>query len=238
MTLRQFISIAPKLVKYNIKIIFAGKFGWFLLAAFGFFAFFMFQSAWNSAGEANEGTIYNMLIFPSLLLIFYPTVFGIQNDEDNRILEILFGIPNYRYKVWGVRLLMIYLIVFTILLLFSYLATLLLFPVVALEMTAQLMFPIFFFGNMAFMFSTITRSGNGTAVVMIILGIMALFLFNSGSIERTFWNIFLNPFSVPRNIHPFIWENTVIKSRIFLLLTSIVWLMIGALKLQKREKFI
>jgi hypothetical protein len=77
------------------------------LAAFGFFAFFMFQQAWNRA-EINEGSIYGLLLFPCLLLIFYPVVFGIQNDEDNRILEIIFGIPNYRYKVWGVRMLMIY----------------------------------------------------------------------------------------------------------------------------------
>jgi len=45
MTFNQLIKLLPKVVKYNLKIIFAGKFFWFLLAAFGFFAFFMFQSA-------------------------------------------------------------------------------------------------------------------------------------------------------------------------------------------------
>lgn len=80
MTFNQLIKLLPKVVKYNLKIIFAGKFFWFLLAAFGFFAFFMFQSAWNRA-EINEGLIYNILMFPCLLLIFYPAVFGIQNDE-------------------------------------------------------------------------------------------------------------------------------------------------------------
>jgi hypothetical protein len=237
MTLKQITSITPKLVKYNMKIIFAGKFIWFLLAAFGFFAFFMFQNAWNRS-EVNEGVIFNMLIFPALLLIFYPTVFGIQNDEDNRILEILFGIPNYRYKVWGIRLLMIYLIVYVTLIIFSYVEIFLLFPVNPFEMSIQLMFPILFFGNMAFMFSTITRSGNGTAVVMIILGI-ALFIFvNTDFIRNSYWNIMLNPFSAPRNIHPLIWEGTVVKSRIFLFVAGIVWLMIGSLNLQKREKFV
>ena len=70
MTFNQLIKLLPKVVKYNLKIIFAGKFFWFLLAAFGFFAFFMFQSAWNRA-EINEGLIYNILMFPCLLLIFY-----------------------------------------------------------------------------------------------------------------------------------------------------------------------
>ncbi len=237
MRFRQVISLVPKLIKYNMKIIFAGKFVWFLLAAFAIFAFFMFQIAWNR-GETSEGVVYGLLLFPSILLVFYPTVFGIQNDEDNRILEILFGVPNYRYKVWGVRLLMIYLLQFVLLLAFSMLATILLYPVNALEMSAQLMFPVLFLGGLAFMFSTITRSGNGTAVVMIVLGILLLFSSNMPFIRNTFWDIFLDPFRVPNNIHPLIWENTILKSRMFLLIGSLVWHMIGALNLQKREKFI
>ena len=37
MTFKQLIQLLPKVVRYNLKIIFAGKFFWFLLAAFGFF---------------------------------------------------------------------------------------------------------------------------------------------------------------------------------------------------------
>ena len=54
MTLKQFIYLLPRLVKYNLKIIFAGKFIWFLLAAFLFFAYFMFQIAWGRSA-VNEG---------------------------------------------------------------------------------------------------------------------------------------------------------------------------------------
>lgn len=102
-----------------------------------------------------------------------------------RILEILFGIPDYRYKVWGVRLLMIYVVIFAILIVFSYIAILLLYPINPFEMSLQLMFPVLFFGNLTFMFSTITRSGNGTAVLMIIIGIVLMFFSNMNSIERS-----------------------------------------------------
>lgn len=230
--------LTTRMVRYNLKIIFAGKFFWFLLAAFGFFAFFMFQQAWNRA-EINEGSIYNLLLFPCLLLIFYPVVFGIQNDEDNRILEIIFGIPNYRYKVWGVRMLMIYVANYFILVLFAYVARILLYPINIFEMAAQLIFPMLFFGNLAFMFSTITRSGNGTAVIMIILGLVFfIFVGSNNQMANSFWNVFLNPFSIPGDIHPMIWQNTLLKSRLFLIIGSIVWLMIGFLNLQKREKFV
>ena len=237
MTIKQLIPLLPKVVKYNLKIIFAGKFIWFLLAAFAFFAYFMFQAAWNRA-EINEGLIYNLLMFPCVLLVFYPAVFGIQNDEDNRILEILFGIPDYKYKVWGVRLLMIYVAIFFILVAFSYLSTLLLYPVNPFEMSVQLMFPLVIFGNLAFMLSTITRSGNGTAVFTIILAILLLITSEMEIIERSFWNILLNPFKVPDNFLPVIWEGLIVKNRIFLLIGGIVWMMIGLLNLQKRERFI
>jgi len=238
MSLKKYKGLATKTVRYNLKIIFAGKFFWFLLAAFSFFAFFMFQQAWNRE-EINEGSIYNLLLFPCLLLIFYPVVFGIQNDEDNRILEIIFGIPNYRYKIWGIRMLMVYVANYFILILFAYIARLLLYPVNIFEMAAQLIFPMLFFGNLAFLFSTITRSGNGTAVIMIILGLVFFMFMNTGNtIGNTFWNVFLNPFSTPRDIHPTIWQDTILKSRIFLLISGIVWLMLGLLNLQKREKFV
>ena len=242
--MKKYISLIYKIIRYNLKIIFVGKFLWFLLASFAFFAFFMFQLAWNR-GEINEAAIYNMLLFPCLLLIFYPVVFGIQNDEDNRILEIIFGIPNYRFKVWGVRMLMVYVANFFILLAFSYVARILLYPVNIAEMAAQLIFPMLFFGNLAFMFSSITRSGNGTAVIMIITGLFLFILMNasfgsggqSTSFSNTFWNIFLNPFQTPNNIHTIIWQNTIVKSRIFLIVGGAIFLMIGLLNLQKRERF-
>ena len=247
--MRKYLTLGIRVIRYNLRVIFAGKFFWFLLAAFAFFAFFMFQLAWNR-GEINEAAIYNMLLFPCLLLIFYPVVFGIQNDEDNRILEIIFGIPNYRFKVWGVRMLMVYVANFFILILFAYIARILMYPVNIVEMSAQLIFPMLFFGNLAFMISTITRSGNGTAVLMIIAGLFLFVFLNAGGsgggpnstptagMSNSFWNVFINPFKIPTNIHPMIWQDTILKSRIFLILGGVVFLMIGLLNLQKREKFI
>jgi len=57
-------------------------------------------------------------------------------------------------------------------------------------------------------------------------------------IAHSYWNVFLNPFSIPSNIHPVIWQNTILKNRLFLLIGAVVWLLIGFLNLQKREKFV
>lgn len=229
------LNLISQMVRYNFRIIFAGRFIWFLLAAFAFYVFIAVSAVWN--GELpDEEFVYNTLLFPAILLIFYPMTFGIQNDVDAGILEILFGIPDYRYKVWLVRLVLVFVLVFLILIGFTGLSYIFLTPVNLLEMTRQIMFPILFLGSMAFMFSTIIKNGNGTAVVMVILGVLALIL--SGSVERTMWNIFLNPFSVPRNMNEMIWEGIALKNRIFLVVGALVFILYGLFNLQKRERFI
>jgi len=218
-----------------MKIIFSGRFIWFMLAAFVFFMFFAIQTVYNGQG-ITEGTVYNLLIFPGILLIFYPSVFGIQSDDDARMLEILFGIPNYRYKIWLVRLLMIYVLLFLIIILFTGAASVLLYRVNILEMSYQLMYPIVFMGSLAFMFSTVIKNGNGTAVVMVLIGIALLIL--QDAIQRTQWNVFLNPFQIPNNFNEIIWQGLITKNRIFLGVGMIVFILYGLFNLQKREKFV
>lgn len=229
------LIIATRMVRYNLKIIFANKFIWFLLSAFAFFAFISIQSVLNGENFA-DGTIYNLLIFPGILLIFYPSAFGIQNDDDSRMLEILFGIPNYRYKVWLVRLIMIYVLIFIIINLFAAVASVLLYKVNIPEMSYQLMYPIVFMGSMAFMFSTLIKNGNGTAVVMVLIGVALIIL--SEQLERTQWNVFLNPFEIPSNMNQVIWQGIISKNRIFLGVGIVVFILYGLFNLQKREKFV
>ena len=142
---------------YNMRIIFAGKFIWFLLVGLVLFFFLMFSAA-SRGTTLSHGMVYSQLIIPGLLLVFYPSCFGIQNDADHRILELLFGIPNYMYKVWLFRLFMIYVEVYLILVVYAFLARILLYPVAPFLMAAQLMIPVMLFGNMAFLYSTLIHS--------------------------------------------------------------------------------
>jgi hypothetical protein len=230
------LIILIKMIRYNLRIIFANRFIWFVLAALGIFVFFAIQVVLDR-NTMSDGTVYGLLIFPGILLIFYPSVFGIQNDDDSRMLEILFGIPNYRYKVWLVRLFLIYVLVFLMILLFSAIGSILLYKVNILEMAYQLMYPIIFLGSMAFMFSTLIKNGNGTAVVMVLIGV-ALLILQEDVLENTQWDIFLNPFEIPRNLNEVIWQGTIQKNRLFLGISMIVFVLYGLFNLQKREQFV
>jgi len=224
-----------KMVKYNMKVIFGNRFIWFVLAALAFYFFIAITSIYDN-NAMDEGFIYGLQIMPGILLIFYPMTFGIQNDLDAGILEILFGIPDYRYKVWLVRLVLIFVLVFLMMIGLTVMSYFLLAPVNIFELSFQVMFPIYFLGSMAFLFSTVIKNGNGTAVVMVIIGVLLLIL--SGALERTMWNIFLNPFNIPNRLNEMVWQEITMKNRIFLSVGSLLFVLYGLFNLQKREKFI
>ena len=177
-----------------------------------------------------------MLLVPSILLIFYPTCFGIQNDQDAKIIEIIFGIPNYRYKIWLFRLLIAYMICFIITLLLAAVTDWLVVEVPPLQLALQSMVPALFIGLLCFMLSTLIRNGNGTAVMIIIIGLL---LFASSKILAVSkWTVFLNPFDVPLDKNPQIFYNTLFDNRLIILLSSFIFLLVGLYKTQNREKFI
>ena len=233
--MKYYITPIAKLARYNIKIIFGNKFMYFILSAVGFYILTVGLNL-ISDSEITMATGYSMLLVPSILLIFYPTCFGIQNDQDAKIIEIIFGIPNYRYKIWLFRLLIAYMICFIITLLLAAVTDWLVVEVPPLQLALQSMVPALFIGLLCFMLSTLIRNGNGTAVMIIIIGLL---LFASSKIlDVSKWNVFLNPLDVPLDKNPQIFYNTLFDNRLIILLSSFIFLLVGLYKTQNREKFI
>lgn len=229
------LILLKRLISYNIKVIFANKFIYFVLAAFAFFAFIITITVFEDP-SFNEAVIYGFLVFPGLLLIFYPIAYGIQNDDDSKMLETIFGIPNYRYKVWLVRFLLTILVATVILFFLGIIANITLHRFSILPMLGQVLFPITFLASVGFMLSSKIKNGNGTAISLVIVSFM-FFVFVD-AIEFSAWNIFLNPFDEPRNMSEFIWFNVISKNRIYLTVGTILCLLYGMFNLQFREKFI
>ena len=233
--IKNLFIVLIKLIKYNLKIIFANRFIYFLLVAVAFFILVTIINLFS--GEIpGEDTVYSLLFFPGILLVFYPTTYGIQNDQDSGMLEIIFGIPNYRYKVWLVRLVQIYLVVFILLLILSALSSISIIRIHIFDMVVQLMFPIFLIGSLGFMFSTIVKNGNGAAVTLVII-LIILFII-ADPLSETKWNIFLNPFDIPENVNETIWRMTSFYNRVIIIIIAVIANLYGLFNLQKREKFI
>lgn len=236
----EFSHILPTvrdIVKYNLKVVFSGKFVWFLTASSLLYIFFIWWGVYQ--GEpVTEQLIYSSMLYPAILIIFYPCTFGIQNDYDNRILEILFGIPNYRYKIWLFRMFMIYIATFFMMIALALISYVLVYANNPVEMAAQIMVPVIFFGNLAFWISTLTRNGSGTAIVIIIIGIVSYFAISMFEMSnKSPWDIFLNPYKMQEGSNPIIWGIIVTKNRIYMIFGIVITLMLGLMNLQKRESF-
>jgi len=225
-----------QMFQYNLKIIFANKFIYFLLGAVLFFLMITIIDLLDPESYFDEGNVYSLLLFPGLLIIFYPSTFGIQNDVDSRTIEVLFGIPDYRYKIWLVRLLIIFIVVYFFMVFLGIFSTLALIPIPVFEFSLQLMFPIFFLGSMGFMLSTVVRNGSGTAAIMVIIGM--IFWVFSGILQENEWNIFLNPYAFPDYLNEAMWQDMLFYNRLYLVIGTILSILAGIYKLQNREKFI
>jgi hypothetical protein len=233
--MKSYLLLLYRLITYNVKVIFANKFIYFVIAAFLFFGFIIMIAIFDDP-NFNEAVIYGFLVFPGLLLIFYPMAYGIQNDDDSKMLETIFGIPNYRYKVWLVRFVLTLGVASVILFILSIIANITLYRFSILPMLGQVIFPIAFLSSLAFMISTKIKNGNGTAIVIVIVAF--IFFVFAEPLEYSAYNVFLNPFSEPREMSEFIWLTIIFKNRIYLIVGSALSLLYGMYNLQFRERFV
>ena len=222
-------------IRYNARQVFANKFIYFLFASIVLFLLIIVINAFDKETPPTAASVYYFLIAPGVLLIFYPSVYSLQSDVDSRMLETLFGIPDYRYKVWLARNVVQY---FAVLILLAGLAAFSRYALAdfsIIGMLFHLMFPIIFLGSTGFLASTITRSGNGAAVVMVVVGLF--FWIAAEPLEGSRWDLFHNPFAQLEDTEMITWAETTLYNRVYLVIGSTITTMYGLLRLQKREKF-
>lgn len=233
--LSQFFSRFLLMVKSNIKVVFGNKFIYFLLAALAFFLFLMIVNLFSD-NILNEELCYNIMLPPALILIFYPTTFALQNDDDTKTLEMIFGVPNYRYKVYLFRFVMIAVITFGMLLVFGALNYLALLSFNVWTMAVQLLFPVLFCGALCFMLASMLKSGTSTAVIAIILG-LGLWLLGNVLGDTSSWNLFFNPFKTSE-LSLIRFNELLLHNRIYISIGLITFVLTTLFQLQKRERLI
>ncbi|MFH1570312.1 MAG: hypothetical protein ABIL09_20130 [Gemmatimonadota bacterium] len=222
--------------RYNASLVFAGKFVYFLLLALLVFVAVVVVRTAQEAVPPNAAAIYYYLLVPGMLLVFYPAAYGLQSDVDARMLETLFGIPDYRYRVYLARQVVQLLVIAALLAALALLCQVALadFPVGG--MVFHLMFPVLFAGSLGFMLSTLIRSGNGTAAVLVVLAQVAWIL-SAGVLEGSSWNVFHNPFEPAESYAAAMQQATTFHNRAYLLGGAALAILFGLLRLQRRERF-
>lgn len=229
------IKLGFDILKYNLRIVFGNKFIYFLIASIAFFLMVIGVMLFNNASVAIHD-LFGVLILPGILIAFYPVIYNIQNDKDARMLEIIFGVPNYRYKVYLVRFLISMVLLFGILVLMSWFTYFAILRVPVFKLVYELMYPMLFLSCVSFLFASLVKNANAAAVIMIVIGLFFMIL--DENIQHSKWNIFLNPFNVPTDMSLTVWKNIIYQNRLMLMIGSIVSLLWALINLQRREKFV
>jgi hypothetical protein len=222
--------------RYNAIHVFAGKFWYFFIAAAALLLLLLVTHVLENPSPPTAEDVYYFLLFPAVLLIFYPSVYAIQADADARMLETLFGVPDYRYKVWLARYVTQYVVVG--LLLFG-LAVFCRLSVAEFEtgwMLYHLMFPVVFLGSLGFWAAVLTRSGNGAAVIVVTLFVVMLIAAEALSGSR--FNLFHSPFAETSPLEYIAQRETTFYNRVYLAVGSVVCTLFAMLRLMQREKLI
>jgi hypothetical protein len=226
----------PAFVRYNAGHVFAGRFIYFLLLGVALFLTIIIIHSLEEAVPPNAEAIYYFLLVPGVLLVFYPASYGIQSDIDSRMIETLFGIPDYRYKVWVARNITQYLVIMALLGILAIFSRFALADFSIIPMLFQLLFPVVFIGSIGFMISSLTRNGNGTAAVLVV--IVMFFWIAVEPLEGTRWNLFHNPFANVDQLEAMLWSDITLYNRIYILIASLAAMTFGLFRLQQREKFV
>lgn len=222
--------------RYNAGSVFAGKFIYFIFFSIVVFLTVIVIYTLDTSNPPSAESIYYFLLVPGILLIFYPSTYAVDGEINSRMIETIFGIPDYRYKVFLARNLTQYTVVIALLLGLAFFCQIALADFPFVPMMFHVMFPIVFIGSCSFMVATLTRSGNGTAAIMVV--IILVFFMIQEPIYESRWNLFLNPFHQVQEFELVIWRETTLYNRIYIAIGAVLALMFGLLRMQKREKFV
>ena len=66
------LILVKRLINYNLKIIFANKFLYFLLASLAIFILVTVINLFDTEWYPDQAAVYYLLLIPGLLLIFFP----------------------------------------------------------------------------------------------------------------------------------------------------------------------
>jgi hypothetical protein len=222
--------------RYNVANVFSGRAIIFAVLAVVVFLAVIVLNLLNREAALSGRNIYDFLLIPGVLFVFYPAFFAIQNDVDAGMIETLFGIPDHRYKVWLVRYFTLYGMTAVLVFILAVFCRVGLAAFSLGSMVGQVMVPVVFIGSLAFFIAGRTGSGVGTAVIMIV--ILLIFWLLRYELSGAPWYLFHNPFGGSSQAQIAVLAKTTIANRLFLLSGSLVLTLLALLRLQKREKFI
>jgi hypothetical protein len=238
LALQQRLRVSIEILKAQGQILFSKKFVWFVVGVLVLFGIVYFVNFREDLDDriTQEGVIPLLLYFPLVVVAIFLNMQMIASEKENRTLEILFTTSGSRYKVWLLRLFTVNLVLLAMAFLQSILAFFGLADISILGTALNGFVTPFMVGALTFYFSVKLRSGFGAAMITALIVVLALMF--SDPLEDTRYQLFFNPYNIPRRIDPETWNIWMWQNRIFTLSLGMLLQFFGLRGMENRERLL
>ncbi len=220
------------------KILFGGKFFYFLFAAAVFIGIVIFV---NYADEEESPltlaqSLIVLMMLPMSVLAVYLSMIIIPQEKEMRTIETLFSMPGSRYRIWLVKIAVMFVFLSIFLVLFESLTFFLVTDLDFFETFWHVMPSVYFLSGLTFYFSVKTKSSNAAGMLT---GLVVFFIvIFADPLHRTPYFLYLNPYDKPRAIDPSLWSKYVFQNHIGLFAIGTLFFYFGLNKLLQRERIV
>ena len=185
-----------------------------------------------------DDVYFMVLTFPLMALALYLNMQVIVSEKDQRTLEVLFTTAGSRYKVWLLRLSVLNLLI----LLSSFGISGIVFLTFAdfsiTSMACSVFVTSFLVGNLTLYVAIRLRSSLGAGMVTALILFLQLLITGIFDLTNTRYVLFFNPYDIPNQMDPRIWELWAWQNRIGALMIGML-LLFGAIRgLEDRDRLL
>ncbi|MFC1724393.1 hypothetical protein ACFL4T_02110 [candidate division KSB1 bacterium] len=221
----------------NIKLLFTNKFFYFILGIILYFGFVCTINYFSDPGDSMPGyAIYIALIFiPMSVLTVFLSAYMLPGEMENNTLESLFSISGSIYKVWIIKISVMYIAISIMILILEILSYFMIADFPFFYTFFMSLFPLYFIGGLTFYFAVKFKSYAAAGILTGIIMILISFVTEPLQFSKFF--LYINPIAKPRDINNYVWTRTLVENRVGMLVFGSLLYYLGLNKLKFREKF-
>lgn len=233
-------KIAWTIFRLQSQLIFSQRIVWFV-GALLLYVSVLYTINYTVATRERMGIddVYFLVItLPLMALALYLNMQVIVSEKDQRTLEVLFTTSGSRYKVWLLRLGVLNLLM----LLSSFGMSGIVFLTFAdfsiTSMACSVFTTAFLVGNLTLYVAIRLRSSLGAGMVTALILILQLLITGIFDLANTRYVLFFNPYDIPNQLDPRVWELWAWQNRIGTLMIGVL-LLFGAIRgLEDRDRLL
>ena len=233
-------GIVWTVIRLQSQVIFSHKFVWFIMAILSYIGLIYainYQQPVYDRMEP-EDVYIGVITMPLLILAVYLNMQAIVTEKEQRTLEVMFTTAGSRYKVWLLRLGTLNALLCILTFFLSILVFYTFMDYSILGMTWNTFVTLFFVGNLTLYFAVRMRSGLGAGMVTGL--VLFLHLISAGIFDyaETRYFIFFNPYDIPDQMDPRLWDIWVIQNRLGVFGLGLVMIFFALRGMENRDRLL